>query len=500
MIIKPKMHDFKLICYFTGKIIIGIGLLMLIPLVTAIVFGEWPVMFDFIIGFGLALTIGYFMCYLGETHHKPTWIHGMVTAAFSWLVAMVMAAIPYGLSGHYLSFLDAMFDVMSGFTTTGMVLIQNLDHASNGINMWRHLLTFVGGQGMIVLALTFLVKDAAGGYKLYVGEGKDERLLPSVFNTAKVIWKISLIYFVIGSLALWLNGIMIGLPTVNALLHGMWIYMAAWSTGGFAPMSQNILYYHSFSYEIVTIIIFVIGSFNFALHYAVWTGNRKEVYKNIETASFAVTVTVLTLIGCYGLMKLRVYPGTVALFRKGFYQIISGHTTTGFMNIYPRQFVREWGDVGLLAVVIAMLFGGSACSTAGGFKGLRIGIVFKAIIQEMRRLLKPESAIFVQKFHYLKDQVLGEKQVRSAALIMIMYVFIFAMATMVGVLYGYPLLDSAFESASVTGNVGLSIGITAATMPDILKITYIFNMWAGRLEFMAILAMVGFIISAVKRK
>jgi trk system potassium uptake protein TrkH len=500
MVIKPKLYDFQLICYFTGQIIIGIGLLMLIPLTTAVLFHEWPVVFDFGIGFGLALTAGYLMSYIGQTNHMPTWIHGMVTAAFSWLVAMVIAAVPYGLSGHYLSFLDAMFDVMSGFTTTGMVLIQNLDHVSNGINMWRHLLTFVGGQGMIVLALTFLVKDVAGGYKLYVGEGKDERLLPSVFNTAKVIWKISLIYLAIGTLALWIAGMSIGLPPVNALFHGMWVYMAAWSTGGFAPMSQNILYYHSFIYEIITVIIFVIGSFNFALHYAVWTGNRKEVYKNIETASFAITVTILTLIGCYGLMKLRVYPNAIALFRKGFYQIISGHTTTGFMTIYARQFIREWGDVALLAVIIAMLFGGSACSTAGGFKGLRIGIVYTAIIQEIRRLLKPESVIFVQKFHYHKDQVLEEKQIRSAALVIIMYVFIFTMATMVGVLYGYPVLEAAFESASVTGNVGLSIGITSAMMPDVLKITYIFNMWAGRLEFMAILGMIGFIIAAVKRK
>ncbi|HEX3047363.1 MAG TPA: TrkH family potassium uptake protein [Bacillota bacterium] len=500
MFIKPRIHDFQLICYFTGKIIIGIGLLMLVPMATAALFGEWPVVFDFIIGLGLALTLGYLMSYIGETDHQPTWIHGMVTAAFSWLVAMAVAAVPYVLSGHYLSFLDAMFDVMSGFTTTGMILIQNLDHVSNGINMWRHLLTFVGGQGMIVMALTFLVKDAAGGYKLYVGEGKDERLLPSVFNTAKMIWKISLIYFVIGSIALGVAGVIIGLPTVNALLHGMWVYMAAWSTGGFAPMSQNILYYHSFLYENITLIIFVIGSFNFALHYAAWTGNRQEVFKNIETKSFAITVTILTLIGCYGLMKLKVYPEAVALFRKGFYQIISGHTTTGFMTIYTRQFIREWGEVALLAVTIAMLFGGSACSTAGGFKGLRIGIIFRSLIQEMRRMLKPESVVFVQRFHHIGDQILEDKQVRSAALIVIMYVFIFALATMVGVLYGYPILEAVFESASVTGNVGLSIGVTAAGMPDILKITYIFNMWAGRLEFMAILAMIGFIIAAVKRK
>ena len=205
-------------------------------------------------------------------------------------------------------------------------------------------------------------------------------------------------------------------------------------------------------------------------------------------------------IACYGLMKLDVYANAAALFRKGFYHLISGHTTTGFMTLHPRQLLKEWGDVALLAMILAMLFGGSACSTAGGFKGLRIGIIFKAIVQEIRRLLKPDSAVFVQRFHYMRDQTLNEKQVRSAALVVIMYMMIFTFATLVGTLCGHPVLEAAFESASVTGNVGLSIGVTNAAMPIILKLTYIFNMWAGRLEFMAVLGIIGFVAGAVNRR
>ena len=333
-----------------------------------------------------------------------------------------------------------------------------------------------------------------------MGEAKDERLFPSVFHTANAIWKISFIYLAIGTIALWISGIAIGLPPLNAFLHGLWVYMAAWSTGGFAPMSQNILYYHSDVYEVITVVFFVIGSLNFALHQAVWNGNRKEVFRNIETVSFAATFSIVTIIACWGLMKLDVYADAAALFRKGFYHLISGHTTTGFMTLYPRQLLKEWGDVALLSIILAMLFGGSACSTAGGFKGLRIGIIYKAIVQETRRLLKPDSAVFVQRFHYMRDQTLNEKQVRSAALIVIMYMMIFTFATLVGTLCGHPVLEAAFESASVTGNVGLSIGVTSAAMPAILKATYIFNMWAGRLEFMAVLGIIGFVAGAVKRR
>jgi len=500
MLVRPGIEDWKLVCRYTGQVLIGIACLIVLPALTAVAFREWASLVDFLVGLGAALALGSAMALAGATDRKPTWMHGMATAGISWLVATVVAALPYWLSGHYLKYLDAMFDVMSGFTTTGLTLIQDLDHVSLSLNMWRHVLTFVGGQGVIVLALTFLVKDSAGGYKLYVGEAKDERLFPSVFHTAKAIWKISLIYLAVGTAALWGAGMAAGQPPVPAFLHGLWVYMAAWSTGGFAPMSQNILYYHSALYETLTLVFFIVGSLNFALHYAVWSGNRQEIYRNIETVSFATTMSLLSVLAVQGLAKSSVYPEAAILLRKGLYQIASAHTTTGFMTIYARQFALEWGDVARLAVIMAMLIGGSACSTAGGFKGLRVGIIWKAIVQDTRRLLKASSAVFVQRFHYLEDRTLGEQQVRSAALIVLMYVAIFALATAAGCLCGYPLLDSAFESASVTGNVGLSIGVTSATMPDALKLVYIFNMWAGRLEFMAVLATFAFVAATSRRK
>ncbi|HOX31267.1 MAG TPA: TrkH family potassium uptake protein [Spirochaetales bacterium] len=500
MLDRPRAGDWKIVCAYTGKALIGVGALHALPLATALACAEWASLVDFLAGLGATMAAGCAMALLGKTERKPSWMHGMVTGGISWLAVMVMAAIPYWLSGHYLSYLDAMFDVMSGFTTTGLTLVQDLDHLSVSLNMWRHLLTFVGGQGVIVLALSFLVKDSAGGYKLYVGEGKDERLFPSVFHTAKAIWKISLVYLGVGAAALWLAGLSIGLGPARAFLHGLWIYMAAWSTGGFAPMSQNILYYHSGLYEALTLVFFIVGSFNFALHHAVWSGNRREIYRNIETVSFATTMSLLALLGCRGLQRLGVYPDAVSLFRKGFYHLASAHTTTGYMTLYPRQLALEWGDLALLAMIAAMLVGGSACSTAGGFKGLRVGIIWKAVVQDTRRLLKPSSAVFTQGFHYHGERSLGEQQLRSAALIVIMYVAMFALIAMAGTACGYPFLDAAFEAASVTGNVGLSIGVTSAAMPAPLKLVYILGMWAGRLEFMAVLATIAFVAAALRGK
>lgn len=501
MLRKHTEHT-RAVWHYIGLVIIGMGLTQYIPLITSLIFSEWDMAFNFLISSSSALLVGSVMALVGKhtQHQRLGWNQGMVVAAGSWFLGMLLCALPYYLSGNYLSYLDCCFDVMSGLTTTGVVLIQDLDHLSNGLNMWRHLLTFIGGQGMVVLALSVLVKGTSGAYKMYVGEGKDERLMPNVVSTARYIWLISLIYLVVGTLVLWIAGIAAGLSSQRAFLHGLWVFMAAWSTGGFAPMSQNILYYHSAVYEIATMVFFIIGSFNFALHYAVLTGKRKELVKNVETVSFTVTVTVLTLITALGLMRLNVYPDIVAMFRKGFYQLISGHTTTGFMTVYAKQFYLEWGDIALFAVTVAMLFGGSACSTAGGFKGLRIGIIAHTLKREVKRMALPDSIVTVEKYHHIRDVVLDDSQIRSAFLIVTAYVVTFTIGTLAGMLCGYPFGMAAFESASVTGNVGLSIGVTLPAMPAALKVTYIMSMWLGRLEFMSVFALVVYVAGKVKKK
>jgi len=500
MLGKPKKDDYLIIMSYAGRVAIGLGIACAVPIAVAIAEGEWSALVDFMICAAACLFSGAALAMLMPDDARPGWLHGMVATAVSWLLAMALAAIPYMLSGHYGSYLDCMFDAMSGFTTTGLTLVADLDHLSVSLNTWRHLITFIGGQGVVVLALSFLIGGSAGSYELYVGEGKDERLFPSVLHTAKAIWKISAAYFAVGVAALWVTGMAIGLPVKEALYHGAWMYMAAWSTGGFAPMSQNLLYYHSAAYEIVAVAFFVAGSLNFALHHAVLTGNRREILKNVETVSFFVTFALFFTVIAAGLTRAGVYPDIVALMRKGFLQAISAQTTTGFMTVSARQFALEWGDLALCGMCLAMLVGGSACSTAGGIKGLRVGALWLAVRQETKRLLLPRGAVFARKMHMIEDRELGDEQIKGFALVTVMYVLMWAIATIAGVAAGYTAMDSAFEAASVSGNVGLSIGVTGQAMPNFLKITYILVMWAGRLEFMAVLALGGFIASAARRR
>jgi trk system potassium uptake protein TrkH len=244
----------------------------------------------------------------------------------------------------------------------------------------------------------------------------------------------------------------------------------------------------------------IAGSLNFNLHYQLWKGNRKELMRNIETRTFLLSVMLTFFIVTIGLNKLGVYPDALILFRKGFFQLISGHTTTGYMTIYAQQFIKEWGDLALTGMIFAMALGGSACSTAGGIKMLRVGIIFKALIHDIKVIAFPEHAVITQKFHHIKTVFLEDGQVRTVLLITLSYIAIYILGALVGVWCGYPLLDSLFESTSAAANVGLSCGITDASMPIILKVTYIIQMWAGRLEFMSVFALFGFIVAFFKGK
>lgn len=488
----------RVMLYYAGYVVAATGLLQIVPLITGIISAEWPAVLDFFIGMAATVLVGCAMIWVGIPG-EIRWAHGLGAVSISWLVLTVCSAVPYWLSGHYLSYLDAVFDVMSGFTTTGLVLMQDLDHVSNAVNMWRHLLSFVGGQGMVVLALTFLTRSMPGCVSLYVGEAKDEKLLPNVLQTSRAIWRISMIYLGVGSLTFWVLGMLAGLSPVTAFWEGIWVYMAAWSTGGFAPHTQNILYYHSFPYEMATLVFCVVGSLNFGLHYAVWRGKVREIYQNIEARAFASTVLLLSALATAAFGK-SLYPGTLSLLRRGVYQVISAHTTTGFMTVYPSEVAYLWPSAVTAVLCVAMILGGSATSTAGGIKALRVGVIVRVLVLEVKRLLAPQGAVFVERFHFDGERNLEEKAARLALLVTVLYIATFGALTIAGSLCGFPLDQAAFEAASVTGNVGLSSGLTSATMPSLLKVMYIVGMWAGRMEFMTLLVSLGLLVSVVNHK
>jgi trk system potassium uptake protein TrkH len=496
MILRPDLDDYKIIGYYLGKVTIGIGILMLIPMTIAFGYLELQPAVDYLFSMGMALILGYLMTVICYTKEDLTSMHAMAVASISWLIAMLVSAIPLYLSGHYNSYLDSCFETMSGYATTGLTLATNLDHMANAHNFWRHFIMFIGGQGIVVIALTFLFKGTAGAFKAYVGEARDEKILPNIIETARFIWLVSIVYLVIGSAALAISAIAGGLAPLKAVFDSVCIFMAAWDTGGFTPQSQNVLFYHNRAFEMISLVIMLLGSINFALHYAVWTGNRKELFKNIEIVTFFISMAAVLSITAWGVAAQQVYANGSSFFGKTFFHLISAHTGTGYSTIYPAQFVNEWGQLGMTGIIIAMAIGGSMCSTTGAIKLLRIGIMYKALRQDIKRLMVPDSAILIETIHHIKDMILDDKHVRASALILLSYILVYLLGTVAGMLYGYPLIEASFESVSAAANVGLSCGITTPFMPNGLKAVYIFEMWAGRLEFMAILVLAAMVVAA----
>ena len=500
MLLKPQIKDIKIVTYYLGKIILGLSLAFALPLILALANKEVNPAMDFGISSLIGLIIGLILITLCKTEEDLNWMQGMSLVGLSWLVAMFLGAIPLYLSGHWKSYLDACFEAMSGFATTGLILVQDLDHLSLSHNLWRHLMMFIGGQGIVIVALSFFVRGLSGAYKIYVGEAREERVLPNVVNTARFIWLVSIVYLVLGSTTLAFIAQAEGMSKGTSFFHGVCIFMAAFDTGGFAPQSQNILYYHSFPFEIVTITLMLLGAINFKLHYSLWTGNKKEIFKNIETVTLFISIMVIFLFTALGLRRAGIYPEAFTLFRKGFYQLISAHTGTGYMTIYARQFIRQWSGLAFMGIILAMSLGGSTSSTTGGIKVLRLRIFLKALAGEIKRIMLPESSVSVQKIHHIKEVVLEDKQIRTSLLIFLMYLGLYILGAMVGCFYGYPLPQALFESVSAGANVGLSCGITNPSMSTLLKIIYIFQMWVGRLEFVSIFTLFGVLIAAVKGK
>ncbi len=498
MILRPELEDYKIIGYYLGKVTIGIGLCMLIPLGIAKLYAEAAPMVDYLLSISFTMLAGCVLMMLCHTKCDLETRHAMAVSALSWLVAMFVSAVPLFLSGHFTSYLDACFESMSGYATTGLSLARDLDHMARSHNFWRHLIMFIGGQGIVVIALTFLFKGTAGAFRMYAGEARDEKILPNVVQTARFIWIVSIVYLVIGSAALCASAMMGGMKPSDALFDSVCIFMAGFDTGGFTPHSQSLLFYHNFIFELIVIVVMFMGSINFALHYAVWTGNRKEMFRNIEIVALFITMSASLSIIAWGLIDNNIYSGLMPFFGKAFFQLVSAHTGTGYSTIYPRQFVNEWRALSMVGLTLAMAIGGSVCSTTGAIKLLRIGVIYKALRQDIKKMLLPDTAVLMQKVHHIKDAMLEDRHVRSAALILLSYLVLYFIGTVVGMLCGFSLSDASFESVSAAANVGLSCGITSPVMPSILKITYIVQMWAGRLEFMAIFVLIGMIFSTVK--
>jgi trk system potassium uptake protein TrkH len=497
MLVRPSREDLHVIGFYLGRIFYVVAAFTVLPLLWALGGREWAPASSFVLTIGAFVLLGAVVASRPPRERALDWSHGMVVVALTWLVVPAVGSVPLALSGHFGGLLDAYFDAMSGLTTTGLSLVQDLDHLAPSLNFWRHLLHFLGGQGIIIAALSLFAGGA--GLTLYYGEAREERILPSVTSTARFIWGVSLVHLLFGVAALGtIAYFALGFSPIRSLFHGLMIFFAGFDTGGFAPQSTSLGYYHSAIFEAGAAVMMVAGAMSFGLHFALWRGPRRaETLRNLETRTIMSTFTFCLIVAFVGLATLGLYEGILGLARKGLFHVLSAHTGTGFSTV-PSSELAAWGGLSFVGVALAMALGGMASSTAGGVKALRVGLTLKLLKDQIKEVLLPEHAVVSQAYHQGGRKRLTPKLSQAVLLVSLLYAAMFLLGAAIGVAYGYSLQHALFESVSAGANVGLSVGVTDPTMPVLLKVTYVLEMWMGRLEFVAVFSLFGFLLSWVR--
>ncbi len=274
--------------------------------------------------------------------------------------------------------------------------------------------------------------------------------------------------------------------------------MAAFDTGGFATMSTSVGYYHSFVVELVLVVLMIAGALSFLIHHELWRGRARTLLESLETRTFAATGVLVTTLLLLGLARAGTYTDPVSLLRRGVFSIVSAHTSTGFTVNASRLFVTDWGLVAPAILLLGLALGGMASSTAGGVKAIRVGLVAKSVARDIRRAIQPDAAVVVASFRKRRRRIITDAHVHQAITILVLYLGMFLVGAVLGVFYGLSFDQALFESTSATVNGGMSVGVLTPETPLPLKLVHTLQMWLGRLEFMAVFALGGYLVAMVR--
>lgn len=492
-----SLYDLRVIGHYLGTLTQLFAALMAVPFITALVFQEWEPAERYLLGIGIALVIGTLLQFLRIEPGRLGRRQALAVTGFAWIVLAFFASVPLFLSGHYATYMDALFDGVSGLTTTGATVALDIDHFSNADNMFRFMMHLVGGLGLIVVALSLGIFGKRSGSSLYTAEGRSEHVVPNVVQTTQLILRITLVIIFIAAVVLTALCISIGMEPVRAVLQSIWLAISAFSTGGFAPMAESVSYYNSIPIEVFLMLLMILGSISFVVHAEVWKGRLQSFFGDIEIRTMLIWLLVMTVVVAASLSASALFSDLPAMIRRGLFMVVSAFSTTGFQNVTTNQLTTVFSSGAFLALALIAAVGGSAGSTAGGVKLHRVGIIFKSIVSTVKEAVSPSSARVVVSYNHLGRRVLSSDAVKEAMTVFVLFVIMYSVGALVGIAHGYEASQAIMESVSMTSNGGIITGIVTPGMSPSLEAFYIFQMWAGRLEFVTLLAVLAEIIASL---
>lgn len=492
-----SLYDLRVIGHYLGTLTQLFAALMAVPFITALVFQEWEPAERYLLGIGIALVVGTLLQFLRIEPGRLGRRQALAVTGFAWIVLAFFASVPLFLSGHYATYMDALFDGVSGLTTTGATVALDIDHFSNADNMFRFMMHLVGGLGLIVVALSLGIFGKRSGSSLYTAEGRSEHVVPNVVQTTQLILRITLVIIFIAAVVLTALCISIGMEPVRAVLQSIWLAISAFNTGGFAPMAESVSYYNSIPIEVFLMLLMILGSISFVVHAEVWKGRLQSFFGDIEIRTMLIWLLVMTVVVAASLSASALFSDLPAMIRRGLFMVVSAFSTTGFQNVTTNQLTTVFSSGAFLALALIAAVGGSAGSTAGGVKLHRVGIIFKSIVSTVKEAVSPSSARVVVSYNHLGRRVLSSDAVKEAMTVFVLFVITYSVGALVGIAHGYEASQAIMESVSMTSNGGIITGIVTPGMSPSLEAFYIFQMWAGRLEFVTLLAVLAEIIASL---
>ncbi len=405
---------------------------------------------------------------------------GFVIVSVVWVLFSLLGALPFWLSGTAPSFTDAFFETISGFTTTGATILEDIEAVPGGVLLWRSMTQWMGGMGIIVLSLAILPVLGVGGMQLFVAEvpgPTKEKIHPRVMQTAQRLWGIYIAFTLAQMVLLYLGGMTI----FDSVCHSF----TTMATGGYSTKQASIAHFDSaYIQYVITIFMFLAGT-SFILSYFAMHLRFDKVWKNEEfrfylglVAFFAAVITVGLIISGNGSAEYA--------FRTALFQVVSIITTTGFVTADYLQ----WAPVLSILVFVMMFFGGSAGSTGGGVKIIRVLLVIKNSYLEIRRLIYPSAIIPVK----LDNRPIPQQIIGNVLAFVFIYVLVMIVSVAVISSMGYDMATSFGAAAATLGNIGPGTGLVGpvdsyAHFPDAGKWFLSLLMLLGRLELFTVLVL-----------
>ncbi|CEP69623.1 Cation transporter [Moorella glycerini] len=471
----------RVVLQLLGKVIILIGLALLIPLVLALYFREkdWLAFtYSAAITLAVGIPLSYWPCHNGEIRRRE----GYAVVALSWVAAAIFGSLPYIFAGTFPNFADAIFETISGFTTTGASVMTDIEAHSRSILFWRSLTHWLGGMGIVVLFVALLSQLGSGGLQMIQAEAPGpvtEKIKPRIQETAIILW---LTYIILSALEILLL-LFSGMPLYEAVVHTF----GTMATGGFSTKNASIGYYNSPLIQWIIIIFMFLAGVNFALYYQAvklrnpfyfWLNPEFKLYSAIILAAFIIIVVDLSLAGFK--------PGE-NLLRMAAFQVVSIVTTTGYATVDFNQ----WPNLSRTLLFLLMFVGGCTGSTGGSIKVGRLMVLLKNGIAELFRAVHPHAVVPVR---FSNVGIVKEPLVLNILQFIGFYLLLFALGTLLMSLTPLKLEEAASAVAATLGNVGPGLGAVGpaqnyAHLPAAAKYLLSWLMLVGRLEIYTILVL-----------